>query len=97
MIIHLLYGVCGEYDDREIWNVRAYKNKKDANNEKMRLNDLLDKLGALAGEAKFNYSESSGMGGTTRTQVMETMRKEDKQFRVDYTGSEYFIDAIRLI
>lgn len=84
--IWMVGGTTGEYSDRTEWVVDAWRTEQEAQNRVKFLKARMQELGLTGGN---RHSEKY------RTAEKE-MRKEDKAFQSDYTGTEYYLCELEL-
>lgn len=83
MIIYIVTGSTGEYDDRYEWNVKAFSSKEKADN----LCGVLNKL--MEGARDLTYKE--------RSKLEEKIQKSlDLKCSIDYTGTYYNIEELEV-
>ena len=83
MIIYIVTGSTGEYDDRYEWNVKAFSSKEKAD-------DLCGELNKLTeGASKLSYKE--------RDELAEAVQESlDPKCSIDYTGTYYNIEELEV-
>lgn len=84
-IIYILFGTTGEYSDREEWMVKAFTNERSA--------ILLEKQLSEFARVEFQNSQKADSEWDYRHNLTH---KDDSGFRMDYTGTFYFINEVEL-
>lgn len=84
--IYVIVGRTGEYSDRVEWMVEAWSTKEKAVERIKFLEEKLLELGAK--DERTPYEE--------RDKIEEIMNQYDPSFRLDYTGTSYYLDAVDL-
>lgn len=87
-MIYLVEGSTGEYSDRRDWIARAFHSQAEAEAEVARLHTLMEQIGVNGGEY---------MDWDEREKRAEVMRKHDRGFDLDYTGTRYHVVETELM
>lgn len=83
MLIYIVTGSTGEYDDRYEWNVKAFSSKEKADDLCGALNKLME------GASKLKHKE--------RYELQEMIQESlDRLCSIDYTGTYYNIEILEL-
>jgi len=88
-VIYIVMGSTGEYSDKSEWLVKAFDSEDAAESFAHHLNDNLVSLGVCKyQDPNFNtYYEN-------RDLIEKTMRQQDPEFQLDYTGTNYIVVAV---
>ena len=83
MKIYIVYGTCGSYDDRTDWNIKAFKDKKEANKFKKKLQSIVEEF----------YCDMCIVHDICKNKLSEA---GDKQAHVFDNGPIYGIEELEL-
>lgn len=90
--VYVIVGTTGEYNNSCEWNACAFLDERKAEVFCDGLNIKLKHLGAhVSQDAEKLYRDR-----TVHANACEVMEKFDKNFRLDYTGTEYEVKEIEL-
>jgi hypothetical protein len=83
MIVYIVTGHTGEYDDRWEWKAKAFTSKEKADN--------------LCGALNVLVKESKGLDYEDRDKLMESIQESlDPMCSIDYTGTYYKVEELEV-
>ena len=83
MIVYIVVGNTGEYDDRWKWKVKSFTSKEKADS-------LCEALNVLV-------KDSKGLDWDERDKLMESIQQSlDPMCSIDYTGTYYNIEQLEV-
>ena len=86
-MIFLVKGQTGEYEDRQDWIVKAFK---QYDNARM----FADDMNAQAKRMGVADDKAGSLSYTERDAAKKTLQEWDSQVSIDYTGVEYIVEAV---
>jgi hypothetical protein len=96
MIIYIVQGFTGDYEDKESWIAKAFFKKEDAEKYIIQFKDDLKPPELSYFDAFLGYTIDKDEWESRRSEIREKYLKIDPLFKLSYAGMEYEIIEIEV-